>query len=302
MNHTIIIGTRGSKLALAQVELTWQALLSAFPDIDVQVKIIKTIGDVMLDVPLSGSIAKGFFTSEIEAALFAGTIDLAVHSMKDLPVGLPEGLTIGGVLPRADARDVLVSNGDLGLNQLPEGATVCTSSLRRRLQLLSLRPDVTVGEIRGNVDTRLRKMESGVCDAQILAAAGLVRLGLESRIATYLDPKVFVPAPAQGAIAIECRANDAKIRDFLGAINHDDTRFCADTERSLLTAIGGGCHLPFGCYCEPIDQGYNLYIFVANADGSNHKTETMVITRHNAAEMVQQKGKEIQLVYKFAWE
>lgn len=248
---TLTLGTRGSDLALAQTRLVAANLQAAYPDLEVKTEIIKTTGDQRLDVSLSapGSLEKGLFTKELEEALLAGTIDAAVHSLKDLPTELPPGLAIGAILERADPADVLVSRLPGGLDALAQGATVATSSPRRKAQLLQLRPDLEVVEIRGNVPTRLRKLsENPALDGLLLAKAGLDRLGADILPAGLHACVVgaILPAPGQGAIALECREGDSAIIDLLHAIHHEETARCVEAERNLLRELGGGCSLPLG--------------------------------------------------------
>jgi len=249
--NTLILGTRGSDLALVQTRHVAALLGRAHPSLLLEEKIIKTTGDKRLDVSLSapGALEKGLFTKELEEALLAGTIHAAVHSLKDLPTELPPGLVLGAILERADHSDSLASKHAGGWRGLPPGATVATSSLRRKNQLLLLRPDLRIEEIRGNVPTRLRKvLETPSLDALIVAQAALVRLG-EGVVPEGLQMTIIeemLPAPGQGAVAVECRADDRATRDLLAAIHHEPTALCVHAERSLLHELGGGCHLPLG--------------------------------------------------------
>jgi len=248
---TLTLGTRGSDLARAQARLVAAQLQAAHPVLTVKTEVIKTTGDQRLDVSLSapGSLEKGLFTKELEEALLAGTIDAAVHSLKDLPTELPAGLSLGAILERADPADVLVSRTPRGLDALAQGATVATSSPRRKAQLLQLRPDLVVVEIRGNVPTRLRKLaENPSLDGLLLAKAGLDRLGAdiipEGLHACVVE--AILPAPGQGAIALECREGNSAVIDLLQAIHHEETARCVEAERDLLRELGGGCSLPLG--------------------------------------------------------
>ena len=247
----IIFGTRGSDLARAQTKIVASQLQAAHPGLVVETVIIKTTGDQRLDVSLSapGALEKGLFAKELEEALLAGTIDAAVHSLKDLPTEQPAGLTLAAILERADPADMLVAKKAGGLDGLPIGAKVATSSPRRREQLLHLRSDLVVVDIRGNVPTRLRKLaEDSQLDGLLLAKAGLDRLGHQV-IPTGLHASVMaeiLPAPGQGAIAVESRANDARIIDLLRGLHHEDTARCVTAERNLLKELGGGCSLPLG--------------------------------------------------------
>ncbi|MEI8284187.1 MAG: hydroxymethylbilane synthase [bacterium] len=247
----MILGTRGSDLALVQTREVAARLRAAHPDLVTEERIIKTIGDQRLDVSLAspGSLEKGLFTKELEEALLRGEVDVAVHSLKDLPTEQPAGLTVGAILERADMADSLASKHPGGWKGLPQGATVATSSLRRKNQLLLLRPDLQVVEIRGNMATRLRKLlESDSMDALILARAAIDRLG-DGLVSPSLHVSVIeemLPAPGQGAIGVECREADADTKSLLQAIHHVDTALCVNAERDLLRSLGGGCSLPLG--------------------------------------------------------
>jgi len=260
---TLVIGTRGSPLALAQTNLVAGLLRAAHPGLTVEIKIIKTSGDRFQQASLAAAGGKGLFTKEIEDELLAGTIHLAVHSLKDLPTTLPAGLAIGAVLEREDPRDVLITREPVALTGLAQGARVATSSIRRRAQLLAARPDLDVVEIRGNVDTRLRKLgENSDWAATILAAAGLNRLAIKPHWPQYhfqpIPLDVMIPAVGQGAIACECRSDDARTLQLLAAINHAETRACVEAERSFLHAIGGGCQLPFAAHATASGRDLRL--------------------------------------------
>lgn len=244
MKTPIRIGTRASKLALAQAEMVAAALALAHPGVATTIVPMTTAGDRELHKTLADWGYKGLFTKELEDALFTGTIDIAVHSMKDMPSVLPTGLTIAAMLPRADVRDAWVSPHYDSLNALPEGATVGTSSARRTAQLLRLRPDVNIVPLRGNVQTRLRKLEEGVASATFLATAGLARLGLEAHIREYMEPEVMLPAVAQGAIGIECKTDRAEVLALLAALNHRETFLCVTAERAYLRVLDGSCRTP----------------------------------------------------------
>ena len=243
----LLIGTRGSKLALAQTTWVADALRAAHPGLAVGTRVIGTRGDASqaANVPLSSFAEKGIFAKELETALLAGEIDLAVHSMKDLEHTLPDGLVIAAVPPREDPRDALIGST---LDALPLGARVGTGSVRRRALLLSRRPDLTLSEIRGNIDTRLRKWREGQYDAICLAVAGLNRLGLQDNIAEILDPDWFTPDPGQGALAIEIRDGDQRLRDLTISLNHGPTWYAVLAERSFLRHVGGSCKTPVGAF------------------------------------------------------
>lgn len=269
----LILGTRGSDLALAQTRIVADKLRAAHPGIEVETRIIKTTGDRRLDVSLSspGSLEKGLFTKELEEALLDREIDVAIHSLKDLPTEQPPGLELGAILERADPSDVLVTKQLGGLSGLIANACVATSSPRRKAQLLKLRPDLRVAEIRGNVPTRLRKLaEDPGLDGLLLAKAGLDRLGLgvvPAGLHVTVIPEIL-PAPGQGAIAIECRAGDAEILRVLSAVNHEDTARCVREERRLLQALGGGCSLPFAALAVVQDGEMLVKTFFDEASAS----------------------------------
>ena len=253
MKNRLVIGSRGSKLALWQSEWVRSSLVALHPQLEVHIEIIKTTGDVIKDAPLSVIGGKGVFTREIEEALLQERIDLAVHSLKDLPTLLPEGLCIAVIPEREDARDALVLRADLSLahpsiQSLPEGAVVGTSSLRRLAQLKHLRTDLGIKDLRGNVDTRLRKLDAGDYDALILASAGLRRLGLAHRISAPIATDEILPAVSQGALGLETRAGDARTRELLAPLDHAQTRLACEAERAMLRGLGGGCQLPIAAY------------------------------------------------------
>lgn len=267
MKKTIRIGTRGSQLALYQAKKVKATLEKIFPELQVELKIIKTKGDKILDVALSKIGDKGLFTKEIENELLDGRVDLAVHSLKDLPTTLPEGLKLGAVLERGEFRDALVSKNWKKLADLQAGDVIATSSLRRIAGLLKLNNQITIKDIRGNVNSRLKKMEEGYCDAMIMAAAGLQRLGLEEYITEIIDPEVIMPAVSQGAIAIETRLNDPEIDALMGKINHTETWNAITAERAFLARLEGGCQVPLGCFSKVENGILNLGGFVASVDG-----------------------------------
>ena len=244
----IRIGTRGSLLALTQTRQFIDRLRTLQPKRPIEEVIIKTKGDIIQDVPLSKIGDKGLFTKEIEQALLSGAIDLGVHSMKDMPGRLPEGLGFGVIPERVDARDAFLSLHWPDLHALPRGARVGTSSLRRRAQLLRLRPDLTIENLRGNVDTRLRKLQEGEFDAIILAAAGLTRLGKASLITAYIPPEKMIPAVGQGVLAIEIRGDDQALRELLAPLHHEPTALAVAAERAFLTELEGGCQVPMAAH------------------------------------------------------
>lgn len=247
----IVVGTRGSKLALVQTNWVVDELKKANPGIEFEIKVIKTKGDLVTHLPLHKIGDKGLFTKEIEQQLLGKEIDLAIHSMKDMPSILPEGLKFASIPKREDPRDVLVlKEGYNDINDLPQGAKIGTGSKRRMYQLLKYRPDLEIIPIRGNIDTRIRKIQDENLDGVVLAAAGLIRAGLENRISYYLPSDVVVPAPAQGALALEIRANDDKIEEIISHIKDEETEIQVAAERGFLKGVNGSCHVPMGAYCE----------------------------------------------------
>lgn len=263
----IRIGTRGSALARWQAERV-KSLLAELGH-EAVLEIITTTGDRIQDRSLDSVGGKGLFLKEIEEALLAGHVDLAVHSLKDVPVEQPAGLRLVAMLERADPRDALLSRDGLGLDALPEGARLGTTSLRRRAQALSRRPDLAIRDLRGNVDTRIRKLREGKFDAIILAMAGLVRLGRDGEVTEPIAPEVLLPAPGQGAIALESREGDERIAAAVSALNHEATATAVAAERALLGALGGGCNVPLAAYAQPRDGGgLRLRALVAARDGS----------------------------------
>jgi hydroxymethylbilane synthase len=261
----IRIGSRGSQLALWQADHIATALRSLGHEVSIE--IIRTTGDRMQNIAFASVGAKGMFTREIEDALLEGNIDLAVHSLKDLPTELAETFTLAAIPPRADARDVLVSERYSGFDGLPRGAVVGTSSLRRQAQLRARRPDLQYVEFRGNVDTRLSKLAQGKADAIILAAAGLDRLEKTAAIRERFAPEILCPAPGQGALAIECRAGDEKMHAVLRPLDDTATRMAITAERRCLAALGGGCLVPIGAFCHRNGDEISLRAVVASADG-----------------------------------
>lgn len=264
---TLTLGTRTSQLALWQTNDIIQRLQTAWPDLSCQISPFVTRGDKTLDQPLPTIGGKGLFTAELEQALLNGDIDLAVHSLKDLPIHQPDGLVLGAIPPRADGRDGLVSGRDWTLSTLPEGAVVGTSSLRRQAQLLAQRPYLIVRSIRGNVDTRVRKALSGEVDAVVLAAAGLIRLDLAHHISEWLPLETMLPAPGQGALAVQCRANDKLTLSLLAAIHDEAAAAATQAERSFLAGLGGGCSAPIAAYAHFEGDVLHLTGLVAIPDG-----------------------------------
>lgn len=267
-SRVVRIGTRGSLLALTQSGFIQKEIQGLWPDVKVELTIIKTTGDKIQDVPLAKVGGKGLFVKEIEEALLAGEVDLAVHSMKDVPAALPEGLIIGVVPRREDPRDVLVTNKARGLADLPPSAMVGSSSLRRAAQMRSARPDIRVETLRGNLDTRLRKLHEGLYDAIVLAAAGLHRMGWHDRITAYLEVEEFLPAIGQGALGIEFREDAEDVRRLLAPLHHEETAVAVTAERSLLQRLEGGCQVPIGGHARVDGDRVELSGLVASVDGS----------------------------------
>lgn len=266
--RTLRVGTRGSALAVTQTRQVIGALLERWPGLRVEMVTITTRGDMTLDVPLHQVGGKGLFVKEIEEALLEERVDLAVHSCKDMPSELPPGLGLAAFPARADARDALISRDGLSLDRLPQGARVGTSSLRRVCQLQRLRPDLRIEPLRGNVDTRLRKLREGRYDAIVLAAAGLGRLGLADLVTEHLDPERFIPAVAQGALALEARSGDRWVRDLAGALNDTETETAVTAERAFLDRVQGGCQVPAGAHARLAGGRLVMDGFLASPDGS----------------------------------
>ena len=262
---TLVIGTRGSKLALWQANWVRDQLVAA--GAEVEIRVIKTTGDKLANVPLTQSGTKGLFIKEIEEALADGTVDLAVHSLKDLPTEQPSGLLVAAVPPREDARDVLISRGGAGLAALPAASRVGTGSLRRQSQLRALRGDLEVVPIRGNLDTRLRKLDAGEVDALVVAAAGIHRLGFGDRVTEYLSVEAMCPAVGQGALAIEVRTDDDRSSRAVQSLDHYLTHQAVRAERTALRELGGGCQVPIAIHAWCNDDRLRLLGAVAAIDG-----------------------------------
>jgi len=274
-SKTIKIGTRGSKLALWQANWVKSALNAGNTSIAVELVPIKTRGDKIIDVPLAKVGGKGLFVKEIEDALLNGRIDLAVHSMKDMPSEIPDGLCVGAIPEREIPQDVLISKKGLLLHDLMPGARIGTSSLRRSAQLLHARPDLVILPLRGNVDTRLKKLETENLDAIILAAAGVIRLGLENRITEYMDENVMLPAVGQGALCIEIRQNDPEIEPIITSLNHQETWTVVMGERAFLNRLEGGCQVPIAAHGKIEKNTFTLCGLVASVDGATVIKETL---------------------------
>jgi len=261
-NHKVIIATRGSKLALYQAEYVRSRLKERSPDIEIELKKIKTTGDKILDTPLAKIGGKGLFVKEIEEALLRKDVDLAVHSMKDIPIDLPPGLCLAAICEREDPRDAFIGQKSenvaagfsLPFKDLPHGASIGTSSLRRSCQLLNLRPDLRIIQLRGNIDTRVRKLDEGQFDGIVVAVAGLKRLGMSHRITQILEPHISIPAIGQGAIGIECRIDDELINNLIAPLNHEETSICISAERAFLRRLEGGCQVPIAAYARIVKK------------------------------------------------
>jgi hydroxymethylbilane synthase len=273
MKNKIIIGTRGSKLALWQAEWIKSEILKLNPALEIELNKIKTTGDKILDVPLAKVGGKGLFVKEIEEALLKGEADIAVHSMKDVPTEFPDGLYLPVITKREDPRDAFISrisNSGFQIPDfkgLPHGATVGTSSLRRSCQLLSIRPDLKIEQLRGNLDTRLRKLDEGRFDAIILAAAGVKRLGWAERITETLEPEISLPAIGQGAVGIECRVNDEFINKLIAPLDHAETAVCVRAERAFLKKLEGGCQVPIAAHARLINGTLIMNGLVGSVSG-----------------------------------
>ena len=262
------IATRKSALALWQAEFVKAQLEHFHADVRVELVPMSTQGDIILDTPLAKIGGKGLFVKELEQAMLDGRADIAVHSMKDVPVEFPEGLAMHTICEREDPRDAFVSNNFANLSELPKGAVVGTSSLRRQCQIRALRPDLVIKDLRGNVNTRLAKLDDGQYDAIILAAAGLLRLKMDERIADYIEPEVSLPANGQGAVGIECRIDDEVTKALLAPLEHTQTRIRVNAERAMNRHLEGGCQVPIGAYALVDGEQVHLRGLVGAVDGS----------------------------------
>jgi hydroxymethylbilane synthase len=270
MEQIIRIGTRGSQLAIYQANVVKEELEKKFPGVHFQIVVIKTKGDKILDVPLSKIGDKGLFTKELEVAMFDNEIDMAVHSLKDLPTSFPEGVVLGAVLKRGEVRDALISTTKRSIQDLTVDDVIATSSLRRKAQLLRINKDFKIVEIRGNVNTRIRKMEEGFCTVMVMAGAGLQRLGMDHYISELIDPSVVIPACSQGAIAIEIRENDEAIAALVDAINDPGTLTATNAERAFLRTLEGGCQIPVGSHSRITGDQFEITGFIASIDGTEY--------------------------------
>ena len=293
MKAVLKIGTRQSLLALWQSNHIAACLRKKYPECEVVLKKIVTKGDRILDVPLAQIGGKGLFTKEIEEDLLSGEVDLAVHSLKDMPTVLPEGLCLTAITERANVGDAFVSNKYDSFAELPLGAVVGTSSLRRKAQLLAARPDLTIRDLRGNVDTRLRKLDEGLYDAVILAAAGLERLGHGDRIKAVIPSDVCLPAVGQGALAIECRTDDAEVRQMLDFLNDMPTVYATNAERAFLGLLEGGCQVPIGVHADVEGNKIKIEAIIAALDGSTVLRDTIEGAATDAVALGQELGKKM---------
>ncbi|MDF1499634.1 MAG: hydroxymethylbilane synthase [Anaerolineales bacterium] len=280
----LTIATRPSQLARWQADFVAEALSAHHSNLDVRIKVITTRGDKTLDQPLPEIGGKGIFTQELEAELLGGGVDLAVHSLKDLPVDDPPGLCLGAILQREDPRDVLISRSGASLADLAAGSVVGTSSPRREAQVRALRPDLQIMPIRGNVETRIRKVTDGEYDAAVMAAAGVIRLGLEQHVREYFSLDQILPAPGQGALAVQVRCEDKRVLTLLDPIESESIRHPVQAERFFLAGLGGGCSAPVGAFAEVHDGAIHLTGFVGSLEG------TQVIRVHAEGEDPEELG------------
>lgn len=291
--EVIRIATRKSPLALWQANWVRDRLMASDPDLEIELVGLTTRGDKILDAPLAKVGGKGLFIKELEQAMMENRADLAVHSMKDVPMDMPEGFSLGAICPREDPRDAMVSPEFATLADLPLNATVGTSSLRRRSQLLCLRPDLNIQSLRGNVNTRLQKLEDGQYDAIILAAAGLLRLGFADRIRCYIEPDEILPAAGQGAVGIEIREDDSRLRERLAPLHDHDTATCVNGERIINRRLGGGCQVPLASHAKLEGGKVSVSALVAMPDGSRSIYASGVDAPEHAAELCERLASEL---------
>lgn len=289
----IVIGTRSSKLALWQANFVKDALIKKYPDIKVTLKKTMTKGDKILDAPLAKIGGKGLFTKEIEEAIKSGEVHFAVHSLKDMPTELPQGLRISAITKRMDFGDAFVSDKHQNLQELPKNAKVGTSSLRRRAQLLHIRDDLQILNLRGNVETRLKKMADENFDAVILAVAGLKRLGYEERIREVISTEIMIPAVGQGALAIETRKDDDEINNLIAFLNDNETKIATTAERAFLARVKGGCQVPVGVYGEICEDALKLTGVIASLDGKRLYRKEVISDKKNAENIGKDLAEEL---------
>ncbi|QER40811.1 hydroxymethylbilane synthase [Acinetobacter suaedae] len=290
---TLKIATRQSPLALWQAEHIRSRLNALYPDLTVELVKFVTQGDKILDTPLAKIGGKGLFVKELEAALLDGRADLAVHSMKDVPMHLPEGLTLAVICEREDPLDAFVSNHYARFEDLPQGAKVGTSSLRRKCQILQQRPDLEIIDLRGNVGTRLSKLDDGLYDAIILASAGLKRLGLADRIRHCLDPVLSLPAVGQGALGLECRADDEKLLALIQPLQHEETSICVRAERAFNAYLEGGCQVPIAGYATLVNQHIQFEGRVGSVDGKTLLKQQRIGATDQAEQLGEQLAQDL---------
>lgn len=293
MRDKIIIGTRGSRLALWQAHFVGEQLQNAYPSQNFEIKIIETVGDAILDTALSKIGDKGLFTKQIEEQLIDGKIDLAIHSLKDLPTTLPKGLKIGAVTARETPNDALITKKYKSLDDLPPNARVATGSLRRRSQLLNYRRDLQIFEIRGNVPTRIKKFEESDLDAMILAFAGVHRLELDAHVGQIIPTNIMLPAVAQGVVGVEIRENDWEIEEFLAPLNNRDSSDCITAERSFLRSLEGGCQVPIGGFAVLETDEIFLSGYTGSLDGEVALRESIRGNRADAAGLGRELGRRM---------
>ena len=295
------VGTRGSELALAQTRGVVTSLKQRHPGLEIEIETIRTQGDRVTDVPLSLMGDRGLFIKEIESALLDGTVDFAVHSMKDLPTELPAGLILAAITERLDPRDMLIARKAGSLETLPGDGTLATGSLRRRSQVLAARPDLRIVELRGNITTRLRKFSQSRWDAMVLASAGLVRLGVAEHVFTPIPTDQMLPAVGQGALGLEARADDREVLQYLSDLDHHETSFQVEAERALLRRLQGGCQVPIGAICTLLNRRLVLEAYIGTPDGRRHlrrkvegsKEKPRELGESLARQMLREGGSEI---------
>ncbi len=290
MKKQLLIGTRSSPLALWQAEFTKAELSKHYPDLDIELKLVKTTGDVLLDSPLSKIGDMGLFTKDIEKHLLANEIDLAVHSLKDVPTETPEGLMLSAFTEREDTRDVIISKNGENLKSLRENARIATSSLRRTSQLLSMRPDFEMGDIRGNLNTRFKKFDESDFDAMMLAYAGVHRLNFGDRISEILPHDTMLPAVGQGALGIETRSDDEETKKIVSVMNNVNSEFCTKAERAMLRHLQGGCQIPIGAYASLKNGTLLLLAYVGSVDGKRAIRNEISVDNCTTPEQAEQAG------------
>jgi len=306
--NKIVIGSRGSKLAMWQANWVKDKLQTLYPELKVEIEKIKTTGDKILDAPLAKIGGKGLFVKEIEEALLSKRVDLAVHSMKDVPTEIPEGLQISAICEREDPRDAFISKDGVLLNELPQEAVLGTSSLRRTVQLKALRNDLVIKPLRGNVDTRIRKLKDGEFQAIVLAMAGVKRMGVENLVTQAFSEDLMIPAIGQGAIGIETRVDDDFVNELIKPLNHEETAICILAERAFLSVMGGGCQVPLACHSRIVNNSLKIVGMIGDPEGKmpvikgfreGSLSQAQSLGVELANELLHRGGKEIlEKVYK----